>query len=99
MRYGLENWNAVRIDAEIAQVDEWAKHWNVAVICTEFGVYRKYAAPKDRAAWIGDVRKALDTHGIGWPMWDYSSSFGLITRENDDSKPDEAILRALGRTR
>lgn len=99
VRYGLENWNAVRIDAEIAQVDEWAKHWNVPVTCNEFGVYRKYADPKERAAWIGDVRKALDNHGIGWTMWDYSGSFGLITRENGDSKPDEAILRALGRTR
>ena len=56
VRYGLEGWNAARIDAEIAQVDDWAKHWNVPVICNEFGVYRKYADPKDRAAWIADVR-------------------------------------------
>jgi endoglucanase len=98
VRYGLENWNDVRIDAEIAQVDAWAKHWNVPVICNEFGVYRKYADPKDRAAWITDVRKALDTHGIGWTMWDYGSSFSLVTRENGGAKPDEAILRALGLT-
>lgn len=98
VRYGLENWNAARIDAEIAQVDDWAKHWNVPVICNEFGVYRKYADPKARAAWITDVRTALEKRNIGWAMWDYSSTFGLVTRENGAPTPDEAIVRALGRT-
>ena len=98
VRYGLEGWNAARIDAEIAQVDDWAKHWNVPVICNEFGVYRNYADPKDRAAWIRDVRTALETRGIGWVMWDYNSTFGLVTKENGHSVPDEAIVRALNRT-
>jgi endoglucanase len=98
VRYGLENWNAVRIDAEIAQVDEWAKHWNVPVICNEFGVYREYADPKDRAAWITDVRTALEKRNIGWATWDYSGTFGLVTKENGHTVPDESILRALGRT-
>jgi len=100
VRYGLENWNAARIDAEIAQVDDWAKHWNVPVICNEFGVYRKYADPKERAAWITDVRTALEKRNIGWAMWDYNSTFGLVTKENGQAAaaPDEAIVRALGRT-
>jgi len=98
VRYGLEGWNAARIDAEIAQVDDWAKHWNVPVICNEFGVYRKYADPKDRAAWISDVRASLEKRGIGWAMWDYSSTFGLVTKANGNAAPDEAIVRALGRT-
>lgn len=98
VRYGLEDWNAVRIDAEISQVDDWAKHWNVPVICNEFGVYREYADPKERAAWIADVRTALEKRGIGWTMWDYSSTFGLVTKEDTGAKPDEAIVRALGRT-
>jgi endoglucanase len=98
VRYGLENWNAVRIDAEIAQVDDWAKHWNVPVICNEFGVYRKYADPKERAAWITDVRTALEKRNIGWAMWDYSGTFGLVTKSSGNAAPDEAIVRALGRT-
>ena len=48
----------------------WAKRWNVPVICNEFGVFRKEARPEDRAAWISDVRKSLEKHGIGWTMWD-----------------------------
>ena len=98
VRYGLENWNAARIDAEIAQVDDWAKHWNVPVICNEFGVYRKYADPKERASWITDVRIALEKRNIGWAMWDYSSTFGLVTKaDGNAAAPDEAIVRALGR--
>lgn len=98
VRYGLENWNAVRIDAEIAQVDDWAKHWNVPVVCNEFGVYRKYADPKERAAWLTDVRKALEKHGIGWAMWDYNSTFGLVTKDaHGVITADEAIVQALGR--
>jgi endoglucanase len=98
VRYGLEGWNAARIDAEIGQVDEWAKHWNVPVICNEFGVYRKYADPKERAAWISDVCAALEKRRIGWAMWDYSGTFGLVTKQNGHAAPDETIVRALGRT-
>ena len=42
---------------------------------------------------------ALEKRGIGWTMWDYSSTFGLVTKQQDaGAKPDEAIVRALGRT-
>ncbi len=89
----------LRIDAEIAQVDDWAKDWNVPVICNEFGVYRNYADPKDRAAWSRDVRTALEKRGIGWAMWDYSSTFGLVTKDaNGGAMLDPSMLQALGRT-
>ena len=70
--------------------------WNVPVICNEFGVYRKYADPQDRAAWITDVRTALEKHNIGWAMWDYSGGFGLVTKENGKTVVDDATVKALG---
>ena len=113
----MDYWNAARIDGEITQVVDWAKHWNVPVICNEFGVHRKTVDPKDRAAWISDVRTtlekhnigwamwdysrrrtALEKHNIGWAMWDYSGNFGIVTRPNGASLPDELTVRALGRT-
>ncbi len=97
VRYGMDRWNAARIDAEITQVVDWARHWNVPVICNEFGVHRKTADPKDRAAWINDVRTALEKHNIGWAMWDYSGNFGVVTRPSGTSVPDEQTMRALGR--
>ena len=96
VRYGLDRWNAGRIDAEIGQVAAWAEHWGVPVICNEFGVYRKNAEPKDRVAWLTDVRTSLEKHGIGWAMWEYHGGFGVVTTENGQPLPDDATLRALG---
>ncbi|GAC1670182.1 MAG: cellulase family glycosylhydrolase [Candidatus Acidiferrum sp.] len=102
LRYGMDRWNMARIDAEIASVADWSKRWNVPVVCNEFGVYRKTSIPKDRAAWISDVRTSLEKHGMGWAMWDYSGGFGVVTRQADPqgqtvSIPDEITVRALGR--
>ena len=96
IRYGQDHWDAARIDAEVTQVAEWARQRGVPVVCNEFGVYRDFAEPHDRAAWIHDVRTALERHGMGWTMWDYSGSFGVVTKKDGRSIPDEITLRALG---
>ena len=96
IRYGQDHWDASRIDAEITQVADWARQRGVAVVCNEFGVYRDYADPKDRAAWIRDVRSSLESHGIAWAMWDYSGNFGVVTKKDGHSVPDEMTLQALG---
>jgi aryl-phospho-beta-D-glucosidase BglC (GH1 family) len=103
IRYGQDRWNADRIDAEITQVAGWARQRGVPVVCDEFGVYREYADPRDRAAWIHDVRTALERHNMGWTMWDYSGSFGVVTKavatnskKDGPATPDEVTLRALG---
>jgi endoglucanase len=98
IHYGLDRWNALRIEAEIGQVAAWAKRWNVSVTCNEFGVYRKAANPQDRAAWISDVRTTLEKYGIGWTMWDYSGGFGVVTKQNGQPVPDDVTVKALGRT-
>src|SRR6266851_4413895 len=97
IHYGLDRWNAARIDGEIGQVAAWAKRWNVPVTCNEFGVYRKAANPQDRAAWISDVRTTLEKYGIGWTMWDYSGGFGVVTKqEGHPAVPDALTVKALG---
>lgn len=96
MRYGQDRWNAGRIDAEIGQVAAWAEHWGVPVLCNEFGVYRQNAEPKDRVAWLTDVRASLEKRGIGWAMWEYHDGFGVVTTQGGQTTPDEATLRALG---
>jgi endoglucanase len=96
VHYGLDRWNAGRIDGEIGQVAAWAKRWNVPVTCNEFGVYRATANPQHRAAWISDVRTTLEKYGIGWTMWDYSGGFGVVTKKDGRAIPDEVTLKALG---
>ena len=66
------------------------------MVCNEFGVYRAYADPQDRVAWIHDVRTALERHNMGWTMWDYSGSFGVAAKKDGRNVPDELTLRALG---
>ena len=99
IRYGQDHWDASRIDTEITQVAEWARQRGVPVVCNEFGVYRDYTEPQDREAWIHDVRTALERHGMGWTMWDYSGNFGVVKKKDERSVPDEVILRALGLNR
>jgi aryl-phospho-beta-D-glucosidase BglC (GH1 family) len=96
VRYGLDHWDATRIDAEIGQVAQWAKRWNVPVVCNEFGAYRKFADPRDRAAWISDARTSLEMHGMGWTMWDYSGGFGVVTKKDGKAVADEVTVKALG---
>jgi endoglucanase len=98
IHYGLDRWNASRVDGEIGQVAAWAKRWNVPVTCNEFGVYRKASNAQDRAAWISDVRTMLEKYGIGWTMWDYSGGFGVVTKqEGHAAVADAATVKALGR--
>jgi endoglucanase len=96
IRYGEDHWDAARIDSEINQAADWAKRNGVPLICNEFGVYRNFADPQDRAAWITDVRTSLDRHNIGWAMWDYSGSFGVVAKKDSKAALDEATVKALG---
>jgi len=80
----------------IGAVAEWAKRRNIPLVCNEFGAYRKVSDPKDRAAWIRDVRTALEQHGIGWAMWDYAGGFAVAPKQNGRAVPDDVTLHALG---
>jgi endoglucanase len=96
IRYGQDHWDAARIDAEVSQVADWAGKRGVSVVCNEFGVYRANADPHDREAWIHDVRAALEQHGMGWAMWDYSGSFGLVSKKDGQTAVDDMTVLALG---
>jgi endoglucanase len=96
IRYGHEHWDAVRIESEMRQAAAWARRRGVPLMCNEFGVYREYSDPRDRAAWLQDVRTALERNGIGWAMWDYSGSFGVVTKKDGKAVADDSVLRALG---
>lgn len=94
--YGLDQWNAARIQSEIAFARKWGEHYHVPVWCGEFGVFRDHSDPAMRAAWIHDMRVALEQNGIGWNMWDYRNNFGLAVDVNGKRVADPAIVQALG---
>jgi len=95
IRYGHEHWDAGRMESEMKQAAAWAQRRGVPLVCNEFGVYHS-ADPQDRAAWIHDVRVALEHNNIGWTMWDYSGSFGVVVKKDGKTAVDESLLEALG---
>jgi endoglucanase len=95
-RYGLERWDASRLTAEISTMADWAQRRGVPLYCGEFGVFKNYSDPQARAAWITDVRTALEARHIGWAMWEYQDSFGLVTKGPSGTVVDPAIATALG---
>jgi aryl-phospho-beta-D-glucosidase BglC (GH1 family) len=98
VRYGQDHWDASRVEAEINQAADWAKQRGVPLVCNEFGVYRAFSEPQDRAAWLKDVRTSLERHNIGWAMWDYSGGFGVVTKKDGKATLDETTVKALGLT-
>jgi aryl-phospho-beta-D-glucosidase BglC (GH1 family) len=96
LRYGEDNWNASRIDRELGMAAAWAAKHRVYITCNEFGAFRKFAKPADRAAWLHDMRMALEKHGIGWTMWDYAGGFAAVNKANGQAQRDPELLKALG---
>jgi endoglucanase len=96
LRYGEDNWNASRIDRELALAAAWAVKHRVYITCNEFGAFRKVAKPADRAAWLHDMRMALEKHRIGWTMWDYAGGFAAVNKANGQAQRDPELLKALG---
>jgi endoglucanase len=95
-QYGLGRWDAARLDAEIAFAEKWAEMHHVPVYCGEFGVHKPYAMPEDRARWTHDIRVVFEKHGIGWAIWDYQANFGVVTKSDGVTTPDQRMLEALG---
>jgi len=94
--YGEERWNAERIERMVALAADWARKRGVPLTCNEFGVYRTYSPADARLRWIEDVRTALESHRIGWAMWDYADSFGVAVKKNGRATPDPQTVAALG---
>jgi hypothetical protein len=94
--YGDERWNADHIEAFVAKAAAWGEAHGIPLYCGEFGVFRKYAVPAERAAWLHDVRTALEHHAIGWAMWDYAGGFAVANRQGGTATADEPTVGALG---
>ena len=95
--YWLDRWDAHRIRMMIDAAAAWAHENDVPLICNEFGAYRNASDAVSRANWIRDVRTAFEADGIGWAMWDYRGSFGVVTKQDGQpAQVDGAVVSALG---
>ena len=95
--YWLDNWDARHIRMMMDAAAAWAHQKNVPLICNEFGAYRGFSDTVSRANWIHDVRTAMEADGIGWAMWDYRGSFGVVTKQDGQpAQVDGSTVGALG---
>jgi len=81
--YALADWNADHIQSRLKIADAWALANHVRILCTEFGARRSFVNVASRYRWITDTRKALESYGIGWDLWDYTDTFGIMKLRGD----------------
>lgn len=95
--YWLEHWDGEHIRLLIDEAAAWGKSNNVPLICNEFGAFREHMDPASRMRWIHDVRTSLEADGIGWAMWDYRGSFGVVFKQDGQpARVDPLVVEALG---
>ncbi len=91
--YTMAGWDAGHIAGRIKMAADWAAANHQRVICTEFGVARRFIDPASRYQWIADTRKALEANNIGWTLWDYTDAFGVTRLTGDTIKePGDGVV-------
>ena len=94
--------------ARMRQVGDWSRrHGGVPVMCVEFGCYDGRqpsprspggfclsVSPSARVRFIGDLRRALESSGIGWSYWSYNEDFSVYRLDErlPMASPDAATL-------
>jgi endoglucanase len=95
--YATARWNADSYARFIQPATDWARASGLALICNEFGVYKKFAPRDSRVTWVRDVSTALTHAGIGWTMWDYAGDFAVVMNNEQGIRvPDRELVAALG---
>ena len=89
--YGEDYWNSGKIARTFSLAAEWARRHKAPLICNEIGVYRKVSPSQSRAAYLRDVRTALERNNVGWAIW-----FGLRTEKDGKTILDPDVAGALG---
>ncbi len=77
--YGKDYADTRALQTEIDVAARWAQAHQVRLMVTEFGVFNGAVPPASRAAWLRDVRTALERRSIGWTVWEYQGGFGIAS--------------------
>lgn len=79
---GSVRWDRARLEAHYAPWAELAKK-GIGVHCGEAGGYNKTPYPIFHA-WFSDVMDILKGHGIGYALWNFRGSFGILDSGRSD---------------
>ncbi|RKR80045.1 aryl-phospho-beta-D-glucosidase BglC (GH1 family) [Mucilaginibacter gracilis] len=79
-------------------VKPWRDKYNVPVVCTEYGVYNKYADQYSRCRYIKAMRATLKTLNMPGMMWEYNSGFSIFEGKPSINTLPECMKAAIGYT-
>jgi endoglucanase len=108
LNYGEQAWKAEALNARFKRLADWNRFFGgqLQLWCSEFGALGPeqggVKAP-DRYAFIADLRRALETNGIGWSYWSFNETFTVLLPARVPLAPtpsplwkDQDMLEALG---
>lgn len=71
--------NQQSVKDKLTIVKNWSSQFVVPILCSEYGVYNKYAALDSRCRYIKAVRQTLWELKIPGILWDYHTNFSIFT--------------------
>lgn len=84
------------MDKLSAYVKPWRDKYKVPVICTEYGVYNKYADEYSRCRYITAMLKTLKALNIPGIMWEYNNNFSIFDGKPSVQNLPECMRDAIG---
>jgi endoglucanase len=85
--YAREAWDEEKLRDHILKAVAWGREHGARVYCGEFGVHRPVSLEEDRRRWLETVVGTLDEHRVGWAVWEYVGTFGIVDGPAGERKP------------
>jgi endoglucanase len=70
--------NEQSVKDKLQIIKNWSNKYAVPILCSEYGVYNKYADADSRCRYIKAVRKTLTALHIPGMLWDYNTNFSIF---------------------
>ncbi len=88
--------NEQSIHDKLTIVKNWANNYDVPVICSEYGVYNKYADADSRCNYIKAMRTELKALNIPGILWDYNTNFSIFNGKPSIQNLPDCMKNAIG---
>ncbi|MBQ9770160.1 MAG: endoglucanase, partial [Clostridia bacterium] len=77
------SWDRAKLDRHYGMWAALAENFGVGVICGEMGCF--YKCPHDvMLAWYKDMMESLKERNIGYAVWNFRGTFGIMDSGRDD---------------
>ena len=87
--------NVQSVKDKLMIVKQWANKYMVPIICTEYGVYNKYADINSRCSYLKAIRQTLKQFHIPGMLWDYNTNFSIFNGTPSLENLPECMREAL----